>query len=45
MGLSKEIVLTVKDYEIKLNKDIKFYENDTIDLCFSILEYGIEVRH
>ena len=44
MGLSKEIVLTVKDYEIKLNRDIKFYENDTIDLCFSILEYGIEVK-
>ena len=44
MGLSKEIILTVKDYEIKLNKDIKFYENDTIDLCFSILEYGIEVK-
>ncbi len=44
MGLSKEIILTVKDYEIKLNRDIKFYENDTIDLCFSILEYGIEVK-
>lgn len=45
MGLSKEILLTVKDYEVKLNKDIKFYENDTIDLCFSILEYGIEVKN
>ena len=44
MGLSKEIILTVKDYEVKLNRDIKFYENDTIDLCFSILEYGIEVK-
>lgn len=45
MGLSKEIILTVKDYEVKLNRDIKFYENDTIDLCFSILEYGIEVKN
>ena len=44
MGLSKNITLTIKDYEIKLDKEIKFYENDTIDLCFSILEYGIEVK-
>ena len=44
MGLSKNITLTIKDYEIKLDKQIKFYENDTIDLCFSILEYGIEVK-
>ena len=45
MGLSKNITLTIKDYEIKLDKQIKFYENDTIDLCFSILEYGIEVQN
>ena len=45
MGLSKNITLTIKDYEIKLDKEIKFYENDTIDLCFSILEYGIEVKN
>ena len=44
MGLSKEIILTVKNYEVNLDKNIKFYENDTIDLCFSILEYGIEVK-
>ena len=44
MGLSKNITLTIKDYEIRLDKEIKFYENDTIDLCFSILEYGIEVK-
>ena len=45
MGLRKEITLTIKDYNIKLDKDIKFYRNDTIDLCFSILEYGIEVEN
>ena len=45
MGLSKNITLTIKDYEIRLDKQIKFYENDTIDLCFSILEYGIEVKN
>ena len=45
MGLSKNITLTIKDYEIKLDKQIKFYENDTINLCFSILEYGIEVKN
>ena len=44
MGLSKNITLTIKDYEIRLDKQIKFYEDDTIDLCFSILEYGIEVK-
>lgn len=44
MGLSKNITLIIKDYEIKLDKEIKFYENDTVNLCFSILEYGIEVK-
>lgn len=45
MGLSKDILLTVKDYEVKLDKDIKFYECDTINLCFSIMEYGIVVKN
>lgn len=44
MGLSKNILLTIKDYEVKLDKDIKFYEYDTINLCFSIMEYGIVVK-
>ena len=44
MGLSKDILLTIKDYEVKLDKDIKFYEYDTINLCFSIMEYGIVVK-
>ena len=45
MGLSKDILLTIKDYEVKLDKDIKFYEYDTINLCFSIMEYGIVVKN
>ena len=45
MGLSKNILLTIKDYEVKLDKDIKFYEYDTINLCFSIMEYGIVVKN
>ena len=44
MGLSKNITLTIKDYEVNLDKEIKFYERDTINLCFSILEYGIVVK-
>ena len=44
MGLSKDILLTIKNYEVKLDKDIKFYEYDTINLCFSIMEYGIVVK-
>lgn len=44
MGLSKEILLTIKDYEINLDQEIKFYEYDTINLCFSIMEYGIIVK-
>lgn len=44
MGLSKNITLTIKDYEVSLDKEIKFYERDTINLCFSILEYGIVVK-
>ena len=44
MGLSKDITLTVKDYSIILDKEIKFYEYDTINLCFSILDYGVIVK-
>ena len=44
MGLSKNITLAIKDYEVSLDKEIKFYERDTINLCFSILEYGIVVK-
>ena len=36
---SRKILLTVNDYNITLSRDIKFYQNDTIELCFTILEY------
>ena len=36
---SRKILLTVNDYDITLSRDIKFYQNDTIELCFTILEY------
>ena len=44
MGLSKNITLIIKDYNITLDEEIKFYEFDTIDLCFSILDFGIVVE-
>lgn len=36
---SRKIMLTVNDYDIELSRKIKFYKNDTIELCFSILQY------
>ena len=36
---SRKILLTVNDYNITLSRDIKLYQNDTIELCFTILEY------
>lgn len=36
---SRKILLTVNDYDITLSRDIKFYQNDTIELRFTILEY------
>ena len=36
---SRKILLTVNDYDITLRRDKKFYQNDTIELCFTILEY------
>lgn len=39
---SRKILLIVNDYEITLSRNIKFYQNDTIELCFAILEYETE---
>ena len=36
---SRKILLTVNDYNITLSRDIKLYQNDAIELCFTILEY------
>ena len=36
MSLSKEIILTIKDYSITLNNPLKFYVNDSLKLVFTI---------
>ena len=36
---NRKIVVTVNDYNISLSREIKFFQNDTIELCFSIFEY------
>ena len=44
MALSREITLTIDDYNITLDKEIKIYEYDAINLCFTIQECGIVMR-
>ena len=44
MALSREITLTIDNYNITLDKEIKIYEYDAINLCFTIQEYGIVMR-
>ena len=39
-SLDKNILLTVRDYDIELSRQIKFYEGDNINLYFTIMEYG-----
>ena len=36
---SRKILLTVNDYNITLSRHIKLYQNDAIELCFTILQY------
>lgn len=36
---NRKIMVTVNDYNISLSREIKFFQNDTIELCFSIFEY------
>ena len=36
---SRKIMVTVNDYNISLSREIKFFQNDTIELCFAIFEY------
>ena len=43
MGLSKTINLTVKNYEISLSSQLKFYKGDSILLKFALNEYGVDV--
>ena len=44
MALSREITLTIDNYNIILDKEIKIYEYDAINLCFTIQECGIVMR-
>ena len=44
MALSREITLTIDNYNITLDKEIKIYEYDAINLCFTIQECGIVMR-
>ena len=39
-SLDKKILLTVRDYDIELSRQIKFYEGDNVNLYFTIMEYG-----
>ena len=42
MSLSTNITLTVNDYEIKLSRNLKFYENDQLKLIFTLNYWGID---
>ena len=43
MSLSKKIILTVRDYSVRLSSPIKLYQNDQLYLIFEINKYGIDV--
>ena len=42
MSLSTNITLTVSDYDIKLSRNLKFYENDQLKLIFTLNYWGID---
>lgn len=42
MALSTNITLTVSDYDIKLSRNLKFYENDQLKLIFTLNYWGID---
>ena len=44
MSLSKEIILTIKDYSITLNNLLKFYVNDSLKLVFTINKMEIKLN-
>lgn len=45
MSLSKKIQLRVKGYDITPSDRVQIYKNDSIDLIFTIFEYGIVVKN
>lgn len=44
MALSKRITLTVDGYKVKLSSELKFYQNDQLNLVFEIVENTINVK-
>lgn len=44
MALSKQITLTIDGYKIKLSGELKFYQNDQLNLVFEIVENTINVK-
>lgn len=44
MALSKQITLTIDGYKIKLSSELKFYQNDQLNLVFEIVENTINVK-
>ena len=44
MALSKQITLTIDGYKIKLSNELKFYQNDQLNLVFEIVENTINVK-
>lgn len=41
--LTKTIGLTIKDYKISMTSPLKFFEDDDLELIFTIKEFGVEV--
>ena len=44
MALSKQITLTIDGYKVKLSSELKFYQNDQLNLVFEIVENTINVK-
>lgn len=42
MSLSTNITLTVSDYDVKLSRNLKFYEHDQLKLIFTLNHWGID---
>lgn len=42
MSLSKEIILSVSDYAMRLSGNLNFYVNDTLDLIFILNKWGVD---
>ena len=44
MALSKRITLTIDGYKVKLSSELKFYQNDQLNLVFEIVENTINIK-